>query len=401
MSDKVSVFVLSNNQRLREIVSLYLEELENFYLFPENLTNSELYNEITSLPYSILLVDMNEDFSGQIRQISSDCQTCKIVAIKDVPDVNFIVDTIRMGAKDILAYPIIKSDFCNTLERLAKEFFIQSKQAQKCKIISVFSNKGGIGKTCIASNLAYEIAQSTKDKVALIDLNFQTGDISTFMGLEPTYDISYIFENMKNLSGELIESLMCKYKETSLYVLSNPPTFEQGTDISQKVLHNFFAALKSRFDYVVIDLSSSFDNQSISTMQLSDLVLLVTIVNLPALRNCQRCLEMFDKTGVAPSKIQVLVNRFMENDEISSDDVVELLEKRIYWKLPNNYFAVMNAINKGVLLSEINPNSNIAVSYRDLAQHVTDSVFRERLWAKFDTNKLKTYNKVLEDKWLL
>lgn len=401
MSDKVSVFVLSSNQRLREIVALYLSELENFYLFPENLTNSELYNEITSLPHSILLVDMNEDFSEQMKRIYSDCPACKIVAIKDVPDVNFIVNTIRMGAKDILAYPLIKSDFHNTLERLAKDFFAQNKQAQKCKIISVFSNKGGIGKTCIASNLAYELAQSTKDKVALIDLNFQTGDISTFMGLEPTYEISYIFENMKHFSGELIESLMCKYKETSLYVLTNPPGFEQGKAVSQKVLTDFFTALKSHFDYVVVDLNSLFDNQSISTMKLSDLVLLVTIVNLPALRNCQRCLEMFDKLGFDSSKIQVLVNRFMENDEISADDVVELLEKQIYWKLPNNYFAVMNAINKGILLSEVNRNSNISASYRELARYVADSVFRERMSVKFDTNRLKTYNKVLEDKWQL
>ena len=236
MADKISVFVLSNNQRLKEIVSLYLEEDVDFELVTESLEYSDLYNEITSLSYSILLVDMNDESRlEQTKQIAKDCPACKIVAVKDLPDVKFIVNAIKAGAKDILAYPIIKSDFIRTLTRLKSEC-TSPKHNQKCRIISVFSNKGGIGKTCIATNLAYELAQNTKDKVALVDLNFQTGDITTFMGLQPTYDISYIFENMKTLNKDLLESLMTKYKETSLYVLSNPPSFEQGMEVSVKTL---------------------------------------------------------------------------------------------------------------------------------------------------------------------
>ena len=115
---------------------------------------------------------------------------------------------------------------------------------------------------------------------------------------------------------------------------------------------------------------------------------LVTIVNLPALRNCQRCLDLFEKLGYPDEKIQVLINRYMENDEISVDDVVKLLKKQIYWKIPNNYFALMASINKGVLLSELNSSSNVAQSYRDLAMHVSDSVFRNNLLKKFAADNM-------------
>ena len=78
-------------------------------------------------------------------------------------------------------------------------------------------------------------------------------------------------------------------------------------------------------------------------------------------------MELFDKLGIDKSKVQVLINRYMENDEISAEDVEEVLGKDIYWKIPNNYFTMMSAINKGVPVSSVNPDSNVALSYKNLA----------------------------------
>ena len=72
----------------------------------------------------------------------------------------------------------------------------------------------------------------------------------------------------------------------------------------------------------------------------------------------------------------------MENDEIKAEDVEEVLGRKIYWKIPNNYFSMMSAINKGVPVSEINPDSNVAVSYKNLALMVSDSVYRQKLMKK-------------------
>ena len=74
------------------------------------------------------------------------------------------------------------------------------------------------------------------------------------------------------------------------------------------------------------------------------------------------------------NKIKIVLNRFMENDEISIDEIQQTLGKPIYWKLPNNYFNMMSAINKGVPVSEINADSNIALSYKNLAINISDIV---------------------------
>ena len=112
--------------------------------------------------------------------------------------------------------------------------------------------------------------------------------------------------------------------------------------------------------------------------------LLVTVANLPALRNTQRCLELFEKLGYDREKTQIVVNRYMENDEIKEDDIEKVLSKDIYWKIPNNYFAIMSAINKGVPVSVLNSSTNVAQSYKDMAQNIADNLYKQNMIQKFE-----------------
>ena len=218
--------------------------------------------------------------------------------------------------------------------------------------------------------------------MALIDLNFQLGDVTTFLDLKPSFNISYMLQNLDKINEDFLLSTLEKYKDTSLYVLADPPFFKQVEDISSKQISKLFNILRDTFSYVVVDTSGGFDGKAMMALENSDLIFLVTIVNLPALRNCQRCLELFEKMGFDDEKTQVLVNRYMENDEIKAEDVEEVLGRKIYWKIPNNYFSMMSAINKGVPVSEINPDSNVALSYKNLALMVSDSVYRQKLMKK-------------------
>ena len=139
-----------------------------------------------------------------------------------------------------------------------------------------------------------------------------------------------------------------------------------------------FKFLRDTFSYVIVDTSANFDNMTIKALEESDFVFLVTIVNLPAIRNCQRCLEIFNKLGFDDEKVQILINRYMENDEITINDVEEAVGKSTYWKIPNNYFSMMSSINKGVPISKINPDSNVALSFKNLVLMLTDSLFKKR-----------------------
>ncbi len=387
MQNKVSTIILSDDIQTQALLKMYLEEFDSFYIEETRVDYSEIYNRLAELEKSILIVDLSENADSKLNfilKVTTDFYNCKVLVLSDNPSVDLIVKVMRAGSKEFVALPLIKTEFLEALNKMKDAFSTPIQKKSKCKIFSVFSNKGGIGKTSIASNLALELANVTKEKVALIDLNFQLGDITTFMDIKPSFNISYMLQNLDKINEDFLLSTLEKYNQSSLYVLADPPYFKQADNISPKQITKLFNILRDTFSYIVVDLESSFDAKNIAALTESDLVFLVTIANLPALRNAQRCLELFGKLGFDADRIQLLLNRYMENDEVGIKDIENVLERKIYWKFPNNYFTMMSAINKGIPVCESNPDSNISLSYRDFALKLTDRIYRDNLVKKFE-----------------
>lgn len=383
--NKISTYILTEEFSTAEVLKLYCSEFEAL----EPIVCSDLqdvYSKISADSDSIILVDFSDTQSGRIDFIAKTCQKypkCKVIALSDNPSVNLIVEAMRAGTKEFLPVPVIKNEFTDSINKLLS-CSDEDVQKCKCKIISVFSNKGGIGKTSLATNLALELAKITKENIALIDLNFQTGDITTFLDLKPSFNISYMLENIDKINETFLLSTLEQYKRTSLYVLADPPYFKQADDIKPTQITKLFNTLKDTFSYIIVDAEASFDGKNIAALDNSDVILLVTVANLPALRNTQRCLELFDKLGYDTDKTKIVVNRYMDNDEIKEEDVKKVLSKDVFWKIPNNYFAIMNAINKGIPVSEINGLTNVAQSYRELAKYMSDNLYKKNLEQKYE-----------------
>lgn len=386
MESRIFTVILSDNST-RNVLSAYIKEQADFLLSEELNSFDEIATRLANSVFPFLIVDLNNDCDNKLNfilQICKDVPNCKVVVMSDEPSVDLIVKSMRAGAKEFLPLPVIKTELFDVLTKIKRSFDEPQVTKSKCKIISVFSNKGGIGKTSVATNLAVELAQITKERTALIDLNFQAGDITTFMDLKPAFNISYLLNNLDKINEDFLFSTFEKYKDLSLYVLADPPFFKQTVNISPKQILKLFNILKDTFSYIVVDAGAGFDSDNITVLSEADMLVLVTVANLPALRNSQRCLELFDKLGIDNTKINILLNRYMENDEVGLADVEKVLNKKIYWKIPNNYFTMMSAINKGVPVSIMNPDSNVAKSYKDLAMFITNNIFRNKLAKKYD-----------------
>ena len=381
----IPIIVISGQVYTIELLKRYLQDFEEFSFLAATTDFSKAFNAIGGLKEVLVIVDIS-DYQEQalnfVSKITAEYKKCRVFVLADKPDIDIVIRAMRVGASDFLSLPLIKEQFMESLGKIYNDLNGTAPQKSKCRVITVYSNKGGVGKTSIATNLAVELSKITKENVALIDLNFQLGDVTSFLDLKPSFNISYMLQNLGKINEDFLLSTLEKYKETSLYVLADPPYFKQADNISSKDITDLFKILRDTFSYVVVDTSGGFDNKAMTALENSDLVFLVTIVNLPAIRNCQRCLELFDKLGFEPDKVQILINRYMENDEIKAEDVEEVLGKPLYWKIPNNYFTMMSAINSGVPVCEINQESNVAQSYKNLALLVADSVYRQKFTEK-------------------
>lgn len=380
MTTQISTVIIDTEEQSTEVLKLYLKELDYINVTDSFTDAIKGYNAVLETRPAIVIIDIStraEMALDIISKISLNHKTCKIIVTSSNYSTDLIVKSMRAGAREFLPKPIIKEELLYSLNKLKEHISGSTNETEKCKVITTFSNKGGIGKTAIATNLALELANITKEKVALIDLNLQLGDITTFLDINPSFDISYVIQNLSRIDETFLLSTLEKYKETSLYILADPPYLEQAEDITAEQISTLFSVLKQTFSYIVVDTGSNFDGKTITALDNSDLILLITIVNLPAIRNCQRCMDLFERLGYEKSKIKIVLNRHMESDEIKAEDVEDVLGQESYWKIPNNYFTIMSAINKGVPVSAINPDSNVSQSYRELAAMLSDNIYKQ------------------------
>ena len=377
MGNSASVVIIDSEETSRKIIKSYIEKMADIYVDEEFSDALAAYNYIIENRTNIVIVDISEepDVTFElINKITSFNKQVKVIVTSYNADADLVIKSMRIGAREFLTKPMKEQEAVMAIAKLRDLTLGNLSDNNKCKIISTFSNKGGIGKTAIAVNLALELANVTKEKVALIDLNLQLGDVTTFLDLNPSFDISYVVNNINRVDESFLLSTLEQYKDTSLYVLADPPYLEQAEDITSDQIAKLFDVLKETFSYIVVDTGSSFDGKTITVLDNYDLILLVTIVNLPAIRNAQRCLELFERLGYSNEKVKIVLNRYMENEEIKTEDVEDVLNKKVYWKIPNNYFTIMSAINKGIPVSMVNDMSNIARSYRDLAGVLSDNI---------------------------
>ncbi len=371
-----TVFILDKNEQSRNITQSFIEDLnfiESIKLYDDY---EQGYEAIKNSQNAIVIIDITEKFSG-LKEIIKKIKLCtsKIIITSLDYSTNTIIKALRYGAKEFLPKPVLKDDLIKVLIKL-NDVILENDSSQS-KIISVYSNKGGIGKTTIAVNLAAELARVTKDKVALIDLNLQLGDISTFLNLNPPFDVNYVMRKLVDKDEEILIKGFERYKDSSLYILADPCYIEQSESITPTMITTLFAALKKVFPYIIIDMSSSIDSLSLKILDGSDWILFTTIVNIPAIRNAQRCLNLFRSRNYSEDKVKIVVNRYMDNDEINLKDIENTLDEKIYWKIPNNYFTIMEAINKGETITEINAKSNIGNSFRDFATKISDDIIEQ------------------------
>lgn len=399
MTSQISTIIVDTEPQAAELLNLYLKELD--YIQVTN-TFSDIvsgYNAILETRPGLVIIDISKKTElalDIINKISINHKTCKIIVTSASYSTDTIIKAMRAGAREFLPKPIIKEDLISALDKLKSQISGLSSENNKCRVITTFSNKGGIGKTALATNLALELANITKEKVALIDLNLQLGDITTFLDINPSFDISYVIQNLSRIDETFLLSTLEKYKETSLYILADPPYLEQAEDITAEQISTLFAVLKQTFSYIVVDTGSNFDGKTITALDNSDLILLITIVNLPAIRNCQRCLDLFERLGYEKEKTKIVLNRYMENDEIKVEDVEDVLGQKTYWKIPNNYFTIMSAINKGIPVSLINAESNISQSYRELAAMLSDNIYKQNLVKKISRKPLFNFKNLFK-----
>jgi len=203
--------------------------------------------------------------------------------------------------------------------------------------------------------------------VALIDRNMLFGEVPLFLEIKPSHHWGEITKNIERLDSTFLMNILSKHS-SGVYVLPSPASLNGHDTATPQIMEHLLSLMQRMFDFVVIDGGQSLDETSLKMLEMSDTVLLVSILSLPCLSNTKKLLKLFYTLGYLPKeRIKVVINRHLKNPEISVKDSEAAIDQKIFWTIPNDYRRTLSAINQGKPLSELASKAPITKSVRELA----------------------------------
>jgi pilus assembly protein CpaE len=333
----------------------------------------------------VVLVDIPPDNASHalhaIELLHQELPDSALFAVGSLSQPQVIVNAMRAGAREFVERPTSTTDLLEAFVRLTTAQRKSRRDEMRGKMFTVVNAKGGSGGTTVAVNLALAL-QAAHGSTALVDIA-PLGHCALHLNLKPLFSVGDAIRNLHRLDSSLLESFMTRHAG-GLQLLAGPTT-PVPAEPSNAEFAKLFDMLIGHFRYVVVDDSSRIDATTRLVSNLANIVLLVAHTDVASLWSAARVQQYLSESG-SRYKVQLILNRFRKIPGFSDIDAEAAAGIKLLWKIPNQYFAVSTAIDRGVPLSQQN-NTEIARSFAGLAARLTedDLDVKRKAWSLFKT----------------
>ncbi|WP_051552242.1 AAA family ATPase [Nocardioides sp. URHA0020] len=233
------------------------------------------------------------------------------------------------------------------------------------RIVTVFSPKGGVGKTTLAVNLAVALSKGGTKQVCLVDLDLAFGDVAITLQLLPTHSIEHAIGSEMAVDLPLVQSLLTKH-EASIMVLAPPNHPDVRERITALLVSRILGALRTGFDYIVVDTAPDFDEHTLTALDETDECVMVATLDLPTLKNVKIGLATLDSLAIAAGHHHVVLNHADEDTGLSIQQAEEILGRTIQVRMQSS-IDVARSTNLGVPIMSSQPDHAVSNAIRGLA----------------------------------
>ena len=317
-----------------------------------------------------------EQFLQLIKKIKDYYAGIKLIFICDNDDSDYILTAYKSGINDYLKIPYNLADVQRAISLLFSGVEGPSIKSNAGKCFTVFSNKGGIGVTTVAVNLAVALARKKDTRVLLCDFVLHHGDIGIFLDTERHYPLNELVVNLDRADKTFLENSLPKATD-GLYVLHCPENPEDGDFINNAQVAEVLINMKKHFDFIVVDMDHDFNDNNITIFDNSDVILELLTLELPCICNCGKTLEVFQKLRYERDKVKLVVNRTNAKNQIEVRLVEEQLNYPIFYQLPNDYGTVVKAINNGKSIFNVSRTAGISNALNGLCEALLMDMHKE------------------------
>jgi len=302
-----------------------------------------------------------------------------ILCVTQTDDVEDRIQLLEAGVDDVIARPFDPRELDARAEALALRLQRSRGHASGAgagvsfrddslrRIITVFSPKGGVGTTTVAVNVATSLASQMPGAVAILDLDFQFGQVATHLNITPRMTMAELARDDATLQDPgLLQSALDRHG-SGLLVLGAPATPDAAANVSEATVTTLLATASTAFKIVVVDAGSSLDARAEAALaHATDLVIVVT-PEFPALKAVHALSELLASSGGQVAETSYVLNEIFARELLRRRDIEEALGTHIALTIPYDAFAFLKSVNEGVPIVDGSPRSAAAEQLRRLA----------------------------------
>jgi len=344
----------------------------------------------------VVLMDINmPDMDGisATEGIRGKLPHVQVIILSVQGDQNYMRRAMLAGARDFLTKPPMADELISAIRRAGE--MAQQERAKNVrargvpdspgvpigsgisltqgKVITIYSPKGGTGCTTIAVNLALAL-HNEDTRVTLVDGNFQYGDVAVFINEQGKNTIIDVATRVNELDPDIVEGVMINHAATGVHVLAAPSRPEHAEQVSGDQFSQLIDYLRQMYAYIVIDTTPILTDITLTAIDKSNVIVLVTTQDIPSIKNARLFLDLLQTLGIERERVVFTMNRFDKRIAITPERVGDNLKQKVAAVIPLDERVVVPAVNRGVPFILDNKTQPSARGILSLAESVRESL---------------------------
>jgi len=308
----------------------------------------------------VLVLGPSQAGADTLERVGALLQTTRgagAVLVVQHPSAKLMSLALRSGVNDAIELSEVGPQLARTLSDLAYRLDQELSAPpvrhepgpggrRRAFVTSVFSPKGGVGKSVVAINLAAALARSTGEPVVVLDLDLQFGDVAVMLRLQPLHTFTDAISAGDRLDETLLRSFLARHDKSGVYVLCAPTSPSEADQVDAAAMLRVLDLLRDTFAHVVVDTPPHLSEVVLQAVAESDLITFVVAMDVPSVKNARLGLQAFSLLQIPLAKVVLLLNRAGSKVHLASHDIERVLEMKVDLSLPSDV-AVTQSVNQG------------------------------------------------------